>query len=98
MLLVIFGAGASYDSKSSFTPAEFPRTSIEYRPPLANELFLRIDRFRKHLDMFPQCRPIVAYLEPHGEAVVSIEEELGRLQSEAERIPSVYANLLRFVI
>jgi hypothetical protein len=87
MLLVIFGAGASYDSKSSFTPAEFPRRSLEYRPPLANELFLKINQFRNHINTFPQCRPLVTYLEPHGETGVSIEEELGRMQSEAERDP-----------
>jgi hypothetical protein len=95
MLMVIFGAGASYDSVSSFTPNEFPRQSIHSRPPLASELFLRIDHFRNHLDVFPQCRPIITYLEPHGPGSLSVEEELERLQSEtagdADRISQLVA-------
>ena len=34
MLMVVFGAGASYDSIASFHPSK-----AEFRPPLANELF-----------------------------------------------------------
>lgn len=51
--------------------------------PLANELFTAIDSFRRHLQRFPQCRPLIPYLEPRSEQGLSLEEELERLQSEA---------------
>lgn len=62
MLMVIFGAGASYDSYSSIAPpSEVPRDSQLYRAPLAKELFLR--HFQHDLDQFPQAKAPVPYLE-----------------------------------
>jgi hypothetical protein len=40
MFMVIFGAGASYDSVASRRPSAYPRQMIISRPPLAKELFL----------------------------------------------------------
>ncbi len=39
MLLVICGAGISFDSASSIHPVESTHTNLQNRPPLASELF-----------------------------------------------------------
>lgn len=93
MIMVVFGAGASYDSVPSRTPSNFPRDgntglfwqqNVESRPPLAKELFLTVDPFADSLSRFPQCHPIVPYLQQDG---VTIEHVLEDLQSEAESDP-----------
>ncbi len=77
MLLVIFGAGASYDSVAGpLTPQEaYPATLS--RPPLANELFNR--RFGDDIALFPRCQPVIPYLQKPG---ANIEGELEKLQNE----------------
>lgn len=83
MLMVIFGAGASYDSYSSIPPPpEVPLESPLHRLPLAKQLFLR--DFQAHLDQYPQAKDLVTYLEPHGQPNVAVEEILERLKLEAE--------------
>lgn len=62
MILVIFGAGASYDSVPSKPPAKVPRAQHPSRLPLASELFLDTGVFADSLTRFPQCHPIVPYL------------------------------------
>jgi hypothetical protein len=53
MLMVIFGAGASYDSFSSVPPGQLGtiggRQRFPERPPLANELFQGSYRYRADL-------------------------------------------------
>jgi len=66
MILVIFGAGASYDSVPSRTPDRHPRALLYSRPPLARELFLGTDFFMSVLSRFPGCHPIVPYLQAAG--------------------------------
>jgi hypothetical protein len=80
MLLVIFGAGASYDSDPSR-----PATAVldDGRPPLANQLFDNREAFAKCLSRFPKCAPIVPWLR----GCANIEKELERLQSEATDYP-----------
>jgi hypothetical protein len=84
--MVIFGAGASYDSAPSQPSSLYPREQIPVRLPLATELFLDKDPFAQALNRFPQCHPIVPYLQsaPNG---VTIEQTLESLQSEAEKDP-----------
>ena len=86
MILVIFGAGASYDSVPSRPLAGFPRERINNRPPLAAELFSSIEFFANCRTSFPRCQPIVTYLQdiPNGQTVESVLE---RLQQEAEDDP-----------
>lgn len=76
--MVIFGAGASYDSHSSSPPRGFPRG--EARPPLANELFLNLPAFRNHLRKYPRCRPLIPLLEN----APNVEEVLGAWQANAD--------------
>ncbi len=86
MIMVIFGAGASYDSVPSRRPSQYPRNSLESRPPLASELFLDRGLFADALARFPGCHPIVPYLQnvPEGQ---TLEHTLETLRSEAETDP-----------
>jgi hypothetical protein len=63
MILVIFGAGASYDSIPSRPPSQYIRAQLASRLPLAKELFLTRGVFSETLSYYPQCHPIVPYLQ-----------------------------------
>jgi hypothetical protein len=76
MLMVIFGAGASYDSWPSFPPDRLPRDAEFLRPPLAKELFLYAPQFRAVSAKYPRCQPIIPYLESQ-ENVEDILEQFG---------------------
>jgi hypothetical protein len=86
MLMVVFGAGASYDSVASKRPAyPGPESEEQYRPPLANALFEPRPWFVEVMNRFPDCQPIIPYLQfPTGG---SVEQELEHLQSEASEYP-----------
>jgi hypothetical protein len=80
MLMVVFGAGASFDSVPHRPPAQ---NNIESRPPLANDLFGDRALFGRSLARFPACHAIVPDLRdlPAG---VSLESVLEDFQAEAE--------------
>lgn len=60
VLLVVLGAGASYDSVN---PNDFgSQSDAAYRPPLAKELFDPRPAFGVAVSHYPACRPLVAYL------------------------------------
>ena len=86
--MVVFGAGASYDSAPSQPlPTHNLMDAVgDDRPPLANELFEDRDMFAAILQRFPQAQPIVPRLRnlQPGESVESVME---RLQAEADRDP-----------
>lgn len=82
MLLVIFGAGASFDSAPLY-----PDTSINApnpRLPLANDLFSRNPINLEAIEKFPACQPIFPYLH---NAPNTVENWLEKLRNEAERYP-----------
>jgi hypothetical protein len=82
MLLVIFGAGASYDSVPRLPPHD-PKTAYEqFRPPLANQLFE--DRFGgiKRSDHLPAIE--TRMLPPN-----SVEAELENLLLRAQGNPEI---------
>jgi hypothetical protein len=87
MLVVVFGAGATYDSAPSWPAGRGPlyagrRIPVEdTRPPLANQLFDDRRAFRDVRTYFPALDPIVPYLMglPSG---VELEEVLERLQTD----------------
>src|SRR5579864_7904587 len=88
MLMVIFGAGASYDSASSFRPDEYGRDGVHwFRPPLANELFMKFPDFRGRLDRYTRCRPLVPRLEPPATGSLSLEEKLQAYEEDAKTDP-----------
>jgi hypothetical protein len=79
MLLVIFGAGASYDSCSDF----MGRTDIPGRIPMANELFA--PRYNEFMRGRAAMRAIVPWLRfRNGE---NVERVLERLRAEGETYP-----------
>ena len=59
MLMVILGAGASYDSIPHLRASR--SGPMAQRPPLANELFE--ERFAGVLSYYPQLQPIVPWLQ-----------------------------------
>jgi len=81
MLMVIFGAGASYDSWSTFPPDRMPRENEVLRPPLAKELFLYCEPFRKISKAYARCQPLIPYLESQD----NVEEILEQFRIEAEQ-------------
>lgn len=88
MLMVVFGAGASYDSIPAMPPkkGEQPAGPGFYRPPLSNDLFADREPFSTVLANYPQCHPIIPFLR-HLENS-SVEEVLEELQDEAKQYPS----------
>lgn len=86
MLLVIFGAGASYDSVPSRSFAYSQYNNLPDRPPLANQLFEDRPEFVEDLDHFPLCKPIVPHLRTLRPGV-SFEQTLQRFQMEEQQYP-----------
>jgi SIR2-like domain len=84
MLMVIFGAGASFDSCPTYPPGHHEHVldgtllNKHFRPPLANELFENRPIFAEAiLRHFPQCQPIVPRLRSlRGEALEAVLEDL----------------------
>jgi hypothetical protein len=90
MLMVIFGAGASYDSAPSYPPplnfkARRRRPNLD-RLPLADELFDDRPRFAAAMKAFPACLSIITALR-HREPYMSVEGILQKLQAENEKHP-----------
>lgn len=90
MLLVIFGAGASYDSSSSHPASEVPGWS--HRLPLANQLFSDRQEFVEDRKQFPLCLPVIPRLRQAG-AGNAVERELARLQDEGKTDPERYRQI-----
>lgn len=90
MLMVVFGAGASFDSAPSF-PDNSPSPLSELsggriatsRPPLADQLFDERPQFAEILHQFPACHGVVSRLRKRiGDK--SVEQVLETLQAEAD--------------
>jgi len=86
MLMVIFGAGASYDSDPRYQPPSVPPYSDVYRPPTANQLF--DDRFNSQISKYPECAPLIDELrncddiERYLEGRVARSEKYPRIRNE----------------
>lgn len=89
MLMVVFGAGASYDSVSSFPPDQ---GTFDDRPPLSNQLFELRGHFSEVMNRFPKCLAIIPNLQslPANE---SVERVLQRFQDEASEYPERHSQL-----
>lgn len=81
MLMVIFGAGASYDSWPSLRGGRTPRGSEPFRPPLAKELFVNVQQFRAVSARYARCQPLIPYLESRE----NVEEILEQFRDESEQ-------------
>jgi SIR2-like domain len=86
MLLVILGAGASYDSIPTYPPGTGDvRANEEFRPPLADQLFANRLDFATAAERYRECLPVVPRLrELRGE---SVEAVLFDLQRKAVHYP-----------
>lgn len=83
MLLVIFGAGASYDC-----------ADVQRRPPLAKDL---VDpAFDSVAARFPECRAIVDRLRERMDGATSLELELAELATESRSRPERRRQLAAF--
>lgn len=94
--MVVFGAGASFDSAPSSRP--ITATILGHRPPLADSLFDGREEFRSALNNYWQIQPIVPYLRERG--TKSLEEVLQGLYENTEGHPhrSRQMMALRFYI
>jgi hypothetical protein len=97
MLMVIFGAGASYDSVSEETMKSMP---LEYRPPLARDLFENRVPFSHALTQYPYISSVVGRLRRLGRTGGTLEENLETLKVEgAAHEPTQWAlNAMRFYL
>jgi hypothetical protein len=75
--MVIFGAGASYDSLARGPSGEYGSV---WRPPLANELF--DPRWGPYITLFPQAASLITDLEKPG---TNVEGELEKFQNDTEQ-------------
>jgi len=80
MLMVIFGAGASYDSLVDISPGAIDK---ELRPPLANQLFVRRGPFEPAVQEYWECRPIIPQLRQLAQNT-NLEQVLEALRAEVE--------------
>jgi hypothetical protein len=99
VLLVIFGAGASFDSVPHLPPGEVfpavrPAFSPDYyenfRPPLANQLFDTRPLFVEAMVRFWQFQPLIPLLRKQG---IAVEQELAKFQEQAKTLPRVNSEL-----
>lgn len=91
MLIVVFGAGASFDSN----PAVPTSTGHDDRPPLANSLF-EMDRgaTREAAAAFPRAAPALMAARADVRAGGTIEATLARLQDASGDDPEARSQLM----
>jgi hypothetical protein len=87
MLMVIFGAGASYDSSPDLPPPTshlpVPAPAETWRPPLARELFLDHNGvFGEMVQRYPKLLPILPHLRRTSNSR-SVEQELELFRDQA---------------
>jgi hypothetical protein len=91
MLMVVLGAGASYDSVPSRPPKYWQ--TMEQRLPLANQLFDDRVEFSEVMSRFPSCLSIIPYVRSISSSGRTVEQVLEQLQSEAEHYPERHHQL-----
>ncbi len=102
MLIVIFGAGASYDSAPSYPPQSHESRQenvVNSRPPLADELFSNRPFFAGAISKFPRCQALIPDLR-HLNRGESVERVLQRFQEQAETYEERHCQLaaIRFYL
>jgi hypothetical protein len=92
MLLVVFGAGASYDSVHKLRPPVPPEPALrraletreDHRPPLASQLFDTRQAFEKQMAHFPTCHALISQLRHERRGV---EEQLSEFDQRSRTYP-----------
>ena len=82
MLMVIFGAGASYDSAATYPPGTLDTLREEARPPLANYLFQQRAFFDPWVQRYPECASVVTRLRLRRGT--TLEDEMEKLRAQAQ--------------
>lgn len=93
MLLVVFGAGASFDSVPHLPAPGPPSEGLanwEDRPPLANQLFDTRRIFVNLMEKFKDCQALVPILRHSG---TSVEKKLAEFQEQAKTFPQTNREL-----
>jgi hypothetical protein len=88
MILVILGAGASFDSVPNHRPEELQ----PFRPPLADRLFDDRPLFQQIAARFSRCQPIVPHLR-HLRQKETLEQRLAGFREEADKNPERHKQL-----
>jgi len=87
MLMVIFGAGASYDSAQAHPVLDHVNDGLVWRPPLANNLFSNpVHAFSRIVKQYPKLTHVLPYLRERSGGQ-SVEEVLEHLKDEAKDYP-----------
>jgi hypothetical protein len=89
VLLVIFGAGASYDSVADFPPSLSDAAVDWRRPPLANQLFDGRKRFIESMQRFPDFKPLATQLKYADQ----VERQLAVFEEQAKTFPERHRQL-----
>ena len=94
--MVVFGAGASYDSNPSAEPkimalSDYEQTLEAARMPLANELFEDREMFDEKLSRYPRCHPIVPYLRSTNQVEQILQGFLNEASTDAIRYQQLAA-------
>jgi hypothetical protein len=97
MLMVVFGAGASFDSFAEVPPMD-SAPKEEFRPPLAAGLFEQ--RFAKYFPQFPECLGLFPRLAWAARETPGIEVFLEDLaaQSDSDHVVRQQLVALRFYL
>jgi len=88
MLMVVLGAGASYDSVPFLTG----NPGYRERPPLADELFQDRPDFLNVMQRFPVCQAIIPLVQMPASGG-TVEQVLEHLQSESDEYPERHKQL-----
>lgn len=86
MLMVIFGAGASFDSVKPFNRVR--RDDDPYRPPLAKSLFELRENFMDIVAEYPECGPLIDRLRAAVRRGEPVEGALEAMTREAADYPT----------
>ena len=87
MLLVVFGAGSSFDSVPQLPPGPPIEGMAHWQelPPLANQLFDTRQIFVELMEKFKDFQPLVPILRQSGS---SVEKKLAEFQEQAKNVPT----------
>jgi hypothetical protein len=83
VLMVIFGAGASYDSDMSH-PTKTGDDVLQHRLPLSDHLFDGRELFAQTMERFPECQFIIHKLR-HRNDKQTVEQALEILRAESKK-------------
>src|SRR5260370_694775 len=94
--MVIFGAGASFDSSDTFRPPRPGAADREERPPLADDLFQQRGFFDIAVREYRECATVATRLRRHFHSTLEGEMERLRLEAQQEEQTAVELHAVRY--